>query len=161
MNPQELSEEKTVSNYADPDSQDYRETNVGLGMVPEKKTKAMSENPVITPAGRLISYAAYEELEARLRVAENGVADLERELAAMRLGVQMRIAATGLRAQESELKWQDALRELTALRLRYTWKPMKDAPMDHEVLLNWSESRAVATGWAQRCTSADGWMEIP
>jgi hypothetical protein len=52
--------------------------------------------------------------------------------------------------------------ELTALRLRYTWKPMKDAPMWKVLLKVPSKLLGMKVGlasfWGEH---ADGWMEIP
>ena len=53
-----------------------------------------------------------------------------------------------------------AKRELTTLRLRYTWKPMKDAPWDRLLLIK-HESLEVELEWASNCANADDWMEIP
>ena len=55
-------------------------------------------------------------------------------------------------------------RELTALRLRYTWKPMKDAPRDRRVLICYlTPGRRLDpdVGVVTDYTRADGWMEIP
>ena len=54
--------------------------------------------------------------------------------------------------------------ELTALRLRYTWKPMKDAPRDRRVLIRYltpGRRPEPDVGVVTDYTRADGWMEIP
>jgi hypothetical protein len=55
-------------------------------------------------------------------------------------------------------------RELAALRLRYTWKPMKDAPRDRPVLQRFTKRNgeiSPAAGCVNSYSRADGWMEIP
>jgi len=48
------------------------------------------------------------------------------------------------------------------LRLRYTWKPMKDAPRNREVLFRWpAPLPGIEAGEYADCADADGWMEIP
>jgi len=50
------------------------------------------------------------------------------------------------------------------LRLRYTWKPMKDAPEDREVLFRYIASDGeidVVLGFVSQHSAAYDWMEIP
>jgi len=60
---------------------------------------------------------------------------------------------------------KDFERELTALRLRYTWKPMKDAPRDRQVLIHYPAGRLrhekIELGYINKYSIADGWMEMP
>ena len=84
------------------------------------------------------------------------------EAAAQRSEIGSRVLASNLPLQQVRelIAFTRAIeRELTALRLRYTWKPMKDAPRDRKVLIK--NKYGVSDDFARYAYAADGWMEIP
>jgi len=120
-------------------------------------TTERSETPRTDEFKRALSELLEDSPKSREHLWETACGDFERELTALRLRLdEQQVFLEG----EHDCR-MEAEKKLDELRLRYTWKPMKDAPRDRDALLFRFPSGLLLSGYDTQYIGAVGWMEIP